>query len=457
LDCPIRSISIDIFNKLIGEDKLAIEVGIIAVAFFAALAWGGNENWAIALITIVAMAGSAVFIIRRVHEERKKPKWQLPYAPLVAFLIYASVGLIIGKYKILGSKSIWETVDSSSAIVYLLLILSCAAIIFLTANEFRSRRHVKLLAIAIIVLGTLEAAYGLVQYLGDYDYIWQFKRGISPALATGTFINRNHYALLLNLCICIGIGYLNYRAHRLVEGCQFSWRAALSAPGSPKLIWMLSWLIIMGVSLVFSMSRMGIAAMVASLSAILFVSITQQVGFKITTMGLLLLIAVIGLAFYIGVDAVLVRYESLALEQAISQDRPALWRDAWKMAREFPLCGQGLGTFQWTYPAYQTVNPDQPARYAHNDYLQLLMETGIIGLGFILWLFASVWRIAMRNLRNDRDPLVRGIGLGTIGALTAIALQEITDFGLYIPGVAVLAALIVGLNLRARLLALEST
>jgi O-antigen ligase len=202
---------------------------------------------------------------------------------------------------------------------------------------------------------------------------------------------------------------------------------------------------------------MGIAAMVASLSAILFVSITQQVGFKITTMGLLLLIAVIGLAFYIGVDAVLVRYESLALEQAISQDRPALWRDAWKMAREFPLCGQGLGTFQWTYPAYQTVNPDQPARYAHNDYLQLLMETGIIGLGFILWLFASVWRIAMRNLRNDRDPLVRGIGLGTIGALTAIALQEITDFGLYIPGVAVLAALIVGLNLRARLLALEST
>ena len=84
-----------------------------------------------------------------------------------------------------------------------------------------------------------------------------------------------------------------------------------------------------------------------------------------------------------------------------------------------------------------------------------MAETGIVGLGLLLWFFVAVWRVALKNLRNDRDPLVRGIGLGTIGALTAIALQEITDFGLYIPGVAMLVAVLVGLNLRAQSLGKE--
>lgn len=65
-------------------------------------------------------------------------------------------------------------------------------------------------------------------------------------------------------------------------------------------------------------------------------------------------------------------------------------------------------------------------------------------------IYSSRAHIAYQNLKNAGDPLIRGVGLGTIGILTAVAVQEITDFGLYIPGVAVLVALLVGLNLRAR-------
>jgi O-antigen ligase len=119
------------------------------------------------------------------------------------------------------------------------------------------------------------------------------------------------------------------------------------------------------------------------------------------------------------------------------------------MIQKQPLLGQGLGTFQWTFPAYESVQADIPAKYAHSDYVQALAEVGIVGLLLLLWAFGAAWRTAIRNLFHADDPLVRGIGLGTIGALTAIALQEITDFGLYMPGVAVLAAVIVGLNLRA--------
>jgi O-antigen ligase len=127
-----------------------------------------------------------------------------------------------------------------------------------------------------------------------------------------------------------------------------------------------------------------------------------------------------------------------------------MWQDAWKMIQKQPVFGQGLGTFRWTYPAYESTEPDTPADYAHSDYIQVLAETGVVGLCLLLWAFGAAWRVAIKNLRHAQDPLVRGIGLGTIGALTAIALQEITDFGLYMPGVAVTAAVLVGLNLRAR-------
>jgi len=117
--------------------------------------------------------------------------------------------------------------------------------------------------------------------------------------------------------------------------------------------------------------------------------------------------------------------------------------------------GQGLGSFQWTFPAYESIEPDIPARYAHNDYLQTLAEMGILGLSLLVWAFGAAWKVAIQNLKNNRDPLVKGIGLGTVGVLTAIALQEITDFGLYIPGVAMIAAVLIGLNLRVRASALS--
>jgi O-antigen ligase len=74
------------------------------------------------------------------------------------------------------------------------------------------------------------------------------------------------------------------------------------------------------------------------------------------------------------------------------KDRISIWRDAWRIIHGRLIFDEGLGTFQWLFPAYEKMDPNTPARYAHNDYIQALVETGIM---------------------------------------------EITDFSLYIPGVAV--------------------
>jgi putative inorganic carbon (HCO3(-)) transporter len=273
-------------------------------------------------------------------------------------------------------------------------------------------------------------------------------------MATGTLINRNHYALLLNLCICASLGYLYYRATRMMGNAGISVRRLMRSPGFAKIAWIVIWILLMGIALVFSMSRMGIAAMILSMGAMMMAArIAARYARHTTAVAILLILAILGSAIYIGVDALFERYESLSQQSSFDADRIALWRDAWKMIVKYPVFGQGLGTFRWTYPAYESVQPDIPAQYAHNDYLQAVAEVGVIGLALLLWAYGAIWRTAIRNIRNAADPLVRGIGIATIGALTAIALQEITDFGLYIPGVAVTAAFLAGLNIRASALA----
>jgi O-antigen ligase len=205
----------------------------------------------------------------------------------------------------------------------------------------------------------------------------------------------------------------------------------------------------MGLALIFSMSRMGIVAMLCGIGTMILAGKIFGEAKRTTVMGIALVCLILGFAAYAGIDAVLARFESLGQAGYFEENRISIWRDAWNMAKEHWILGEGLGTFRWSFPAYERIQSDIPARYAHNDYLQVLSEVGIIGLALLIWAFAAAWRVAARNLRNTRDALTRGIGLASIGALTAAALQEITDFSLYIPGVAVLLVVLMGLNIRA--------
>ncbi len=420
------------------------DVLVIIIAYFAVFAWGSNEMWAMGLIVFSILSVLAIRLISDAWRGSIKINQAWFYFPMLILLVYVGYGLCA------------RSEVRHSTMIYFCLAISYISVIYLTANGFRTRNRVKALLMSVLFLGAFEAVYGLIQYLGDYDYIWQFNRQHYRELATGTLINHNHYALLVNLCICTGIGYLYYRSSRLLEGYKLSWKLVLTAPNAAKLLWVAFWLAVMGLGVVFSMSRMGIVAMIACLGVMAMASKTAESGKRTIAIGLLMIFAVLGMATYIGIDAVLVRYENISLEREANQDRVALWRDAWKMIKEHPVLGQGLGTFQWIYPAYESIRPDTPAKYAHNNYLQVLAELGIVGLAVFIWIFVAVWRVAVKNLRNEQDPLARGVGLGTIGAMTAIALQEITDFGLYIPGVALMAAVLIGLNLRAQTLAVKT-
>jgi hypothetical protein len=118
------------------------------------------------------------------------------------------------------------------------------------------------------------------------------------------------------------------------------------------------------------------------------------------------------------------------------------------LIRAFPLFGCGLGNYGTAFLPFQTADLQSDYEYAHNDYLQLISELGIVGFSVFGTLMFLICRTVIRATANALDRRARYLGLACIGALAAIGLHSLTDFNLYIPANAFVLAWIAGIATR---------
>ena len=146
---------------------------------------------------------------------------------------------------------------------------------------------------------------------------------------------------------------------------------------------------------------------------------------------------------WVGVDAVAARF--LALPGSDLGDRVGIWRDTLRIVKDFPLTGSGLDTYATAIPYYQTFELRTSFPWAHNDYLQLVAEGGVL-VGIPLVVLAALFvRQIRRRLGEHSDSISYGIRVGAVIGLGAIALQELVDFSLQHPGHAALFAVLCAL------------
>jgi O-antigen ligase len=119
-----------------------------------------------------------------------------------------------------------------------------------------------------------------------------------------------------------------------------------------------------------------------------------------------------------------------------------------EIIKDFPLTGTGLGTYLYAYPMYETRFSGEMLEHAHNDYLELLAEGGVIAGGLIIVVAfgALAWLFSRWTRRNDH--LVRGVGLGCLAGIAAILIHSLTDFNLHITANAVLFVTLYALAMR---------
>lgn len=120
-----------------------------------------------------------------------------------------------------------------------------------------------------------------------------------------------------------------------------------------------------------------------------------------------------------------------------SADRLIIWKTGWKMFMDMPLFGHGLGTFMSVFERYRPAGYNEIV-YAHNCFLQMAAETGIMGLLAFLWLCASVILRAFSRFLKSSDNLIRAAALGAAACVSAFLVNSAVDTILYSLPLAVL-------------------
>ncbi len=154
----------------------------------------------------------------------------------------------------------------------------------------------------------------------------------------------------------------------------------------------------------------------------------------------LAVIVVVGvLIFWVGGQALATRIGNL--HPNTDADISVRWkmdRDALRMFTKRPFLGWGLATFPIVYPQFRTFYTDKFTNNAHNDQLQLMVETGLLGFGTALWFVFSLYRAALRKLKAWESDLNGSVTLAAIVGCTGILVHSFLDSNLQIPANAAL-------------------
>jgi O-antigen ligase len=191
-------------------------------------------------------------------------------------------------------------------------------------------------------------------------------------------------------------------------------------------------------ALILSGSRGGISGFAFELCVLALLAGRRRSGEGARTAALgAVAFAALALVAWIGAGKAIQRFSATAQDLSLSR-RASMSRGAANMFLAHPIKGSGMGTLVAVYPRYETVYDGYVVEHVHNDYIEALAETGIVGgicgLAF-LWL---LYREARKGLQAERSRFGRGIRAGAIVAVSGLLMHSFLDFNLHIPSNALL-------------------
>ena len=445
--------------------KKTVEWGLLLIITGCVLPFGGVQPPAYSAVEAAILILTVAVLVKQTAEGKidlPLPLWFLPFVGLVLFETvplpprlssWLSPNRLFPDLQaaLAPGAAHWATLSlyPHDTLLGFFKLLAYLAAFVLAAYSFEPREGRSVLAPGLIVLGSLEAGYGIIQYLTGYQKILGFTKQFYTDDATGTYINHNHFAGFLELVIPFAAMMVFYNLQSR-SGPSFRRGRAGGNSLDPRIFFYAFIVILLLLAVVFSRSRMGIFSVLVSLILMGLLGLLGEGRRAWMVITLVVIACSMTYAIWIGLDPVIKRFEAVtpsSIENPYA--RTSIWKQAGGILRDYPVVGTGLGTFPIAFRRYQTSLLDLLVDHAHNDYLEVAAETGIVGA---VLLFIPIIVLLLKMIvayAEARNPYRRSVLLACVGSAAALLVHSAMDFNLQVPANALLFAVVLGLGSKA--------
>jgi O-antigen ligase len=437
------------------------------------LLFGSVHTYAYTLVSLGVLSATLLLMTKNIRKNPKSHAYQFQcpitslnflFVSLLIFLMFQIIPLpdfivefLSPQAKIVGEKSLPASIaviqdsqgkDGLALSPYYypvrmsIMRFAIYGLFFLSLTQLlNSQKRIELAVFLILITGSFEAMYGLIQTYSGSGYIWWYKKGTNLRDLTGTYINRNHFAGFMGMGLLLAASYaaaiaprgkedktvytyggsVRRKVSRFISGeHRFNKRSLILFAG-----------VVMGIGLIFSASRGGMISAAGGMLCMGLLFISRKDHRRKGLVLVILFVITSVYAVHIGVEYPLERFKTFyaSLEQRARYTEKTI-----DMFQDYKLSGIGVGNFQYAYPKYQAAEDKGTfIRHAHNDWAQYLAEAGIIGLCILLAGVSYFIYWTMRLWRKRRDPFAVCLGVAPLAAMATIAIHSYTDFNLHIP------------------------
>jgi O-antigen ligase len=415
------------------------------------LAFGTVHMWA--LMFFVAGAGLVVVLwavdawrTRTLRVSRNALQW-----PLAGLCVIGLVQLL--PYGPSGASDL-PTVHALSldpyATRFVLIQVTALLVYFAAALVFiDSPGRLRFVVRTVTIFGFLLALFGLMQHFVSPDQIYLLRTPYQGH-PFGPFINSHHFAACMELTLALPLGLLF--AGAVERERRFLYLFAV---------------VLMAVALVVTSSRGGVLSLAVEVLLLFILGGAirrrgDETGGRVRAAlvragaGLLLVLALLASALMLGGEQSLNRLVGSVNEDDPTSGRAQFWRGTAEVIKAHPVIGAGLGAFGVAYPRYDPLHGELRLEQAHNDYLQILADAGVLGGVLALFFVAALGRMGLARL-NSADKFRRGTAAGALAGCGAVLVHSFFDFPLHITSIALLFLLLAALATTDRRVEVEQT
>jgi O-antigen ligase/tetratricopeptide (TPR) repeat protein len=442
----------------------------IFLLIFSPLAFGTVEPWSLAVMESLCVSALVIFLIGKRREKDPflyEVPGLLPLSLLLGYVFLQLVPLPPGVLKIVspGTYALYKdttwaanpgawvsvSISNKATLSEFFRLVSYAAFYVLTVQLLTRKELLKKTVGTVVVFASVLAFFGMIQHFLWNDKIYWVRELTRGGVPFGPYVNRNHYAGLIDMVIPLAVSlFIYYRPRYFNDSLKDRAVEAFSNPRTNVHILLGFSGVLMATSVFLSLSKGGILSLCLSLVFLAGVIRNKGKEWK----GWLLVAFILTLVFYsvgwFGWDRVFERFTSLRDAQGnISDARVDIWRDSLNITKDFAVTGTGLGSYIRIYPKYRTVSAEGIVDHAHNDYLELFSEGGAVAVLLFGWFVATAIHKAYNRFRGRRDRYSVYLFMGAVSGIVSMLIHSLTDFNLHIGANGLYFFFLIGLAVSA--------